>query len=456
MMPLFRSSVLLAALFAVSACGIFKPARPKTPVIGNRVPILVSESSADVDPTLASVDVLLPLQIVNEGWTQPGGNAAKALGHVALGEAPVRLWQAEIAAGTGNRARLASAPVVSGGRVYVVDTDARLHAFDVETGNRIYEVFVGDPKDSGGGISFWTGEATGVSGALFGGGVSVDGDRLYATNGLGDVVAMNASDGSILWRKRPGGPLRGAPTLFAGNVFVVSQDNQMFALRASDGNVEWTDSATLEVSGVFGVAAPAAGQGTVVAGFSSGELDAFRYENGRALWQDALSRTSISTSVSTLSDIDAEPVIDQGRVFAIGLGGRMVALDLFTGQRIWEINAGGIAMPWVAGEWLFVVTDNARLLAVSRTTGRVRWAAQLPRFRNEKKKSGAISWVGPVLAGGRLVVLSSRGDVAFVNAADGTIQSRIEEAGSSFSLGPVVAANTMFLLDDKGRLTAWR
>src|SRR3546814_409221 len=142
------------------------------------------------------------------------------------------------------------------------------------------------------------------SGALFGGGVSVEGDRVFATSGLGDVAALNASNGSVIWKKRPGGPLRGTPTLSNGNVYVVSQDNQIFALNAENGDLGWTESGTLEVTGVFGVAAPAAGQGTVIVGYSSGELTAYRYEHGRTLWGDALSRTSISTSVASLSDID--------------------------------------------------------------------------------------------------------------------------------------------------------
>src|SRR3546814_12961384 len=90
----------------------------------------------------------------------------------------------------------------------------------------------------------------------------------------------------------------------------------------ADGKISWTESASLESQGVFGVAAPAVAQGSIVAGFSSGELNAYRYENGRTLWQDALSRTTISTSVSSLADIDADPVIDQGRVYAVGQGGR--------------------------------------------------------------------------------------------------------------------------------------
>ena len=57
--------------------------------------------------------------------------------------------------------------------------------------------------------------------------------------------------------------------------------------------------------------------------------------------------------MSSLADIDADPVIDQGRAYAVGQGGRMVALELATGQRLWEQNFAGISTPWIAGEWLF-------------------------------------------------------------------------------------------------------
>lgn len=444
-----RLPLLLATALAVSGCGVFKAAKPKTPVLGERVPILVSETSAEVDPTLASIDVLLPPAIVNQVWTQPAGNASHAMGHLGLSASPAKAWEAKIAGGT-SRARLAAAPIVANGRVYAIDTEGRVHAFDAQSGGEVWSASTGDASDADRGKG-----AKSNSDALFGGGVSIDGERLFATNGLGDVVAMNAADGVIIWRKRPGGPLRGSPTLSNGNVYVVSQDNQIFAMRESDGNVEWTQAGTLEVSGVFGVAAPAAAQGTIVAGFSSGELNAYRYENGRIVWQDALSRTSISTSVSSISDIDAEPIIDQGRVYAIGSGGRMVALELVSGQRIWEINAGGISTPWIAGEWIFAMTDDARLLCIARSNGRVRWATQLPRWRNAKSKKGGISWAGPVLAGGRLITVSSEGQIAYVTPATGTVDATVKY-GQAISLPPVVANNTLYLLDEQGRLTAWR
>ncbi|WP_242096249.1 PQQ-binding-like beta-propeller repeat protein [Sphingomonas sp. CROZ-RG-20F-R02-07] len=435
-----RASIAIGAMLALSACGIFKGGHKKTPTLGDRIPILVSENGIDTDKTMADVQVLLPVAAVNDSWTQSGGNAQKSMGQLALATQPKRLWEATIDGGS-NRARLAATPVVADKKLFVVDVESTVHAFASDTGTVLWEKTIASPE--------------GNRHARFGGGVSYDDGKVFASDGLGDVVALNAADGKELWRAKPGGPLRGAPTISNGSLYVLTQDNQVFALSETDGKVQWAQSGTLETQGVFGVAAPAASQGTVVTGFSSGELSAYRYENGRVLWQDALSRTSISTSVSSLADIDADPVIDQGKVYAVGQGGRMVALDLGTGQRLWEQNLAGISTPWIAGEWLFVATDDARLLCLARATGKARWIAQLPAFRNVKKKKGPITWYGPVLAGNRLVLTNSDGGIAFVNPGDGSIADTIETKGG-YTLPPVVANSTLYVIDERGRLTAYR
>ncbi|MFL0417615.1 PQQ-binding-like beta-propeller repeat protein [Sphingomonas sp. 179-I 2A4 NHS] len=432
--------IAVASLMALSACGIFKGQEKKTPTVGNRVPILVSENEAEVDPSLSGVQVLLPAAEVNAEWTQPGGNAAKDMGHLALGGSPARIWGASINGGS-NRQQLGGTPVIADGKLFVVDVEARVHAFNADTGSSIWSTALAKDESN--------------KSALFGGGASVDGGRVYATSGLGDVVALNAADGSEVWRSKPGGPLRGAPTIANGQIYVLSQDNQLYALGEADGKVQWTASASVETQGVFGVAAPAAAAGTIVAGFSSGELNAYRYENGRTLWQDALSRTSISTSVSSLADIDADPVIADGRVYAVGQGGRMVAIEIATGQRLWEQNFASITTPWIAGEWLFVVTDDARLVCLSRANGKVRWIGQLRAYKNEKKKSNPYTWFGPVLAGDRLWLTNSRGELVGVSPADGSVQVTIE-ASDSFTLPPIVANQTLYTLDHKGRMSAYR
>jgi outer membrane protein assembly factor BamB len=168
-----------------------------------------------------------------------------------------------------------------------------------------------------------------------------------------------------------------------------------------------------------------------------------------------LARTSISTAVSSLSDIDADPVIDNGRVYAVGQGGRMVALELNTGQRLWEINVAGISTPWVIGEWIYVVTDQAQLLAIARATGKVKWMTQLPRWRDVEDKKGSLTWVGPVLAGDRLILANNRGQITNVNPVDGAVIGT-QETKMGVSLTPVVANNTLYILHDEGTLTAWR
>ena len=430
----------LCALALVSGCGIFKGGGKKTPVLGERVPILLSENDIAADTSIAGVDVLVPEAAVNDSWTQPGGNAAKSMGHLALGANLSRVWSKSVAKPS-NRERLAASPVIEGNKLYIVDTDGVVHAMAADTGAELWRAATSKGDDN--------------KAARFGGGVSVEGDRVFASNGLGDLVALNVADGAEIWRKRPGGPLRGAPTLANGNVYLITQDNQLFAISQATGEIAWTSSASLESQGVFGVAAPASASGTVIAGFSSGELNAFRYENGRSLWGEVLSRSSISTSVSSLSDIDAEPVIDQGRVYAVGQGGRMVAIDIATGQRMWEQNIAGISTPWAAGEWLFVVTDDARLLAIARGSGKIRWMAQLRHYKNEKKTKGLYSWVGPVLAGGKLILGNSEGELAFVSPTDGSVTSTLD-LKQSISLQPVVANNTLYVLDDSGTLTAFR
>ena len=198
--------------------------------------------------------------------------------------------------------RLASAPIVANGRVYTIDTLGAVRAFDARTGALYWASQTPDDK--------------GNERSLYGGGIAYDNGRIYATNGLGYVSALDEQTGGIVWQVRPGGPLRGAPTVANGAVYVMSQDNQIYSLDETNGKTNWSEAASLEIAGVFGSASPAVGQGTVVAGFSSGELNAYRYENGRQVWQDALQRTSITTSVSSLSDIDADPVIDSGQVIA--------------------------------------------------------------------------------------------------------------------------------------------
>lgn len=433
--------VVILAL-SLSGCGVFGgKGKPTTPTVGNRVPILSRvESGAKADPSLRDVAVVLPPVEVNPEWPQAGNTANKSYGNLALSNAPQRIWGVSIP-GSNSRRRLAAAPVIGGGQMFVMDTEGVVHSFDAGTGA---------PR--------WTAsfriEGDGAT-SVFGGGASYDNGRVYVTTGVGEVAALDANDGKQLWKVKPAGPLRGSPTIALNAVYVMTQNNEIHALNAADGAPLWNESGSLGQAGVFGVAAPAVGQGTIVAGYSSGELVAYRYENGRGLWSDALARTSLATSVGVLTDIDADPIIDRGRVFALGQGGRMAAYELVSGQRIWELNLAGISTPAIAGDWIFVLTDESKLLCIARTTGKVRWITQLQRYKNDEKRKNPFYWSGPTLANGRLWLTNSRGEVFTANTADGAA-SLFTNLGKAITHAPVVANQTLYIMEDDGKISAFR
>jgi outer membrane protein assembly factor BamB len=171
----------------------------ETPTLGNRTPIL-SRVAAElaVDPQLASVTVVVPPAEANTDWTQSGRNAAKATGHLALGAAPARAWQATIA-GTSATRRLAASPVIGDGKLFAVDSSGVIHAFAADTGRSLWTHTIVTTRD--------------LRDATFGGGATYSEGRVYATSGTGDVVALDAGTGAEVWRKKPAGPLRGSPTV---------------------------------------------------------------------------------------------------------------------------------------------------------------------------------------------------------------------------------------------------
>src|ERR1700712_2718353 len=118
------NAILLAvatASFALSGCAALK-GKKKTPTLGERIPILASESEVNADKTIGGVEVLLPNPTENDSWEQPGGSASKSMGQLALAASPAKRWSVSIDGGS-NRQRLGAAPVIGDGMLFAVDVD---------------------------------------------------------------------------------------------------------------------------------------------------------------------------------------------------------------------------------------------------------------------------------------------------------------------------------------------
>ena len=218
----------------------------------------------------------------------------------------------------------------------------------------------------------------------------------------------------------------------------------------------WEHLAITELATVIGATSPAVDSRMVVAGFNSGEVVALNSINGRVAWSDSL--TSRATQITPLSELNAivgRPVIDGDKVFAVSHGGRMVSIDMRTGERIWTADIGSIETPWVLGDFILVVTLDGQVVCLSSAQGRVRWVSQLPAFEDPDDREGRINWTGPVLASGKIYVASSTGELLALDPTNGEISERVD-LGEPVNVPPVVADGTIYFLTDDGSLIARR
>jgi len=444
--PRSLSSLLAGAsllVFALSGCdtveGWFGKG-DKPPLPGERVAVMARESKIAVDPGLASTPVVLPAPETNAAWPQAGGQPDHVAAHLALSSQPAQAWRTGIGSGSGGAEVLLDQPVVAGGRIYVMDAAATVSALDETTGSRIWSVGLRPEKERG---------------DAAGGGVAIVDGRVYATTGYGEVLALNSADGAILWRKKVSGPVRGAPTVLGERVYALSIDNQLFALSTANGDTVWSHAGLVEAAGVLGAVSPAASPTLVVVPYSSGEIYALRAENGRVAWQDSLASIRRGAALGDLADIRALPVIDRGLVIAVSHSGRMAAIDERIGARVWEQDVGGVHTPASVGDFVFVSTNDAEVVALDRRTGRVRWVSQLELYRDAKERRYPYTWAGPVLAGNRLWLAGSNGQLVGLSPENGAVAVRYDLPGPSY-LPPVVANNTLYVLTDNGTLVAFR
>jgi outer membrane protein assembly factor BamB len=431
---------LAAALGIVAGCSWFEG--KKAPLPGERISVLGLDQRLEPDPELAAAAMTLPPAAVNPDWPEAGGEPSHAMQHPALPETLRRAWTADLGEGSGRYTRVMAPPVVAKGRVYALDGGTQLSALDAASGKRIWQVDLKPQDESEGGNGF-------------GGGVAFWNDRLYAATGYGQVLALDPADGKIIWRQAVGAPVHSPPTVAEGRIFAITVENEMAVLSVEDGRRLWGHNGIPETAGLLGAASPAVEGEVVVVPYSSGEVFALTVETGRPLWSDTLAETRRADAVSSLADIRGRPVIDRGRVLAVGHSGRMAAIDLRNGNHVWEQEIGSMHSPWVAGDYVYVLSNAGELLCLTRAEGKVRWLHRMPRWEDEKAKSDPIDWAGPVLGGDQLIVLSSTGERVSLAPATGEPLGR-EGIGAAAFLGPVIADNTLYILTDDATLAAYR
>ena len=386
--------------------------------------------------------VSIPATTVNPDWSHKADNPEHRPPHAALDLPLARIWSVDIGQPAGRKHRIGADPVVQGGRIFAMDSRARVTAVST-AGAPLWSRDLTPPADRSDDAS--------------GGGLAAVGARVFVTTGFGELIALSAVNGAELWRQDLDAAAMGAPTVVGDTVYAVSRDSRAWALDVESGRIRWQISGVPDPIGVDGGSAPAVGDRLAVFPFNSGHLLATLRAGGTRVWSAPITGERAGRTYASIDDITGDPVIAGDLVVAGNPGGRTVALDAASGERLWTAPEGAMSPPVVIGGSVFVVSDTGELVRLDAATGARVWAVQLPYFTRERlrRRRAVFAHYGPVLAGGRLLVASNDG---LIRAFDPQTGARVGAAPLPGGAGsnPVVANRTLYVVSENGQLHAYR
>jgi outer membrane protein assembly factor BamB len=387
-------------------------------------------------------DLRLPSPQPVPAWTHQGGNAQHIAAHAELPSELTLSWSRRIGAGDGKRHQISAAPVAQGGQVYTLDSQSMVTAID-ETGTILWQSELGKSSDALKDAS--------------GGGLAVGGTQLFVTTGFGTVVALDTASGAELWTQDLASYGGASPTVYDDLLYIAARDGAAWAIDTSNGRIKWQVAGPTVAASHTGGPGPAVSDKYAVFPFGTGDVLASFRKGGLRSWSSGLSGARLGLASTQVRDLTGQPVIEGSSVYLASSAGRMAAVDLNTGLRIWTAKQGSQGHILVAGGAVFAVSDAGNLIRLSKDDGALIWSTPLPKFTEKSVKSRAKihAHYGPILAGGRLILASSDGLIRQFNPADGTLITTVDLPSGAAS-APIVVNGTLYVLNTKGDLLAFR
>jgi outer membrane protein assembly factor BamB len=307
-------------------------------------------------------------------------------------------------------------PALVDGRIYVADRDGTVWALELETGKLIWR------SKTGLAIS----AATGVGGGL-----------VLVGSSEGQLAALDAETGEQRWRVDVTSEVLSVPQIYEDTVIIQTVDGAISALSTQDGQRRWIYNRSVPVLTLRGTSTPFVGGGVVLAGFANGEMVALEVATGREVWQTAVAVPHGRTELQRIVDVDANPVVDQGLLYAASYQGRLVAVSLQDGHVLWNRDMSTYAGMAVDSSQVFVTDADSEVWAIDRRSGRSLWKQADLRRR---------SLTGPTVIDDYVAVGDFEGSLHLLLRSDGSIVGRERVDSEGIQAAPVVVSGDRLLV----------
>ncbi|MDP2193677.1 MAG: PQQ-binding-like beta-propeller repeat protein [Alphaproteobacteria bacterium] len=426
-----KHSYLLAAASALvlSACSENKP-----PLKGTRINFIQSAQFVPC-PSLAHKKVVPGAAVANQQWPMQDQNQSQLLTPLKAPLPTAVKWQQSIGGGISSGKRFMPNMVGLNGFVYTLSPNQQVSCFDAVKGTEV-----------------WTYQPENNNTDILSGGLSIHQNQVITTNAAGDITALDAKNGQVLWTKNIESPVRVQPTIHQGLVYVLTTANEIFALDFATGNIQWQYQGMSEISALLGGAEPVVYHNHLIAAFTSGEYAAFDPKTGALQWSDMVTASLRADTVSSMSHIIATPVVDKDVAYVLSHGGKLLATDLKTGNRLWQQNVAGVQQPAIVGDFLCVLSDTDELICLEKLTGKVKYAVQLKTLH--EKTDQKEFYFGPQLVRDQLLVTTSSGGMLFLNPNDGALVHTFN-VDAQVSRRPVIMNEVYYFITNDGDVIAY-
>lgn len=336
-----------------------------------------------------------------------------------------KVWGASVGGG-GKKLRLGLGLSSLDNRLFAAGRDGDVAAFDLKTGKQLWRV---DTK------------------LELAGGTGAGNGHVAVGSADGQVILLSAENGAEKWRADVNGEVLSAPAITDDQVIVRTVDGKMRALTLSDGSETWTTEQQIPRLTLRGTAAPVVARDMALSGFDNGRVMAVNLADGSTVWDSAVSPPQGRTELERLNDIDAAVKISGDEVFVAGFQGRAAMLSLDSGQVWWNREVSSYRAVDLDDDQLYIATSQGDLVALKKRSGVEVW-------RNDTLKNRSLS--APAAVGEYVVVADLDGYVHWFDRATGTLAARAKTGGARVTNAPLVAEGTVYVITDKGDITAFR